>query len=199
VPRHHGTVIRHKGGTELGAAEVASENGASHDQHCTPAPGVGRPLGPLRPGSGHGHSVRMFEAWQREFLEASKVARLSTLTADGAPHLVPVCYALLEDNTIVIAIDEKPKRPGRLARLRHIDRDPRVALLVDRYDDDNWQRLAWVRVDGEAGVVEVAGERPGALGTLRERYEQYRTMSLEERPMIVIKPRRVTGWRASGP
>lgn len=126
------------------------------------------------------------------------MARLSTLTADGAPHLVPVCYALLEDDTLVIAIDEKPKRPGRLARLRHIDGDARVALLVDLYDDDDWERLAWVRVDGEASVVEVAGERPEALEALRRRYRQYRAMGLEERPLIVIEARRVTGWRAGG-
>ena len=142
-----------------------------------------------------GHAVGMLEAWQRELLQDCKVGRLATLTADGGPHLVPVCYALLEDETLVIAIDEKPKRAGRLARLQNIDRDARVALLVDVYDDDDWERLAWVRVDGEATVVEAGGERADALGTLRGRYEQYRGMALEERPLIVIRARKVTGWR----
>ncbi len=135
----------------------------------------------------------------RTLLKQSKVGRLGTLTAEGTPHLVPVCYALLEDDTLVIAIDEKPKRPGRLARLRHIDGNPRVSLLVDVYDDDDWTRLAWVRADGEAEIVEVGGGRDDALHELRERYIQYRSMALEERPLIVIRPRRVTAWRDATP
>ena len=141
----------------------------------------------------------MFEPWQRDLLTQSKVGHFGTLTPEGAPHLVPVCYALLENDTLVIAIDEKPKRPGRLARLQNIDRDPRVSLLVDVYDDADWSRLAWLRVDGEAIVIERAGERPDALTAFRERYDQYRSMALEERPLIVIQPARITGWRAATP
>jgi PPOX class probable F420-dependent enzyme len=133
--------------------------------------------------------------WERDLLDEIRVARLATIAPDGRPHLVPVCYGAVEGR-IVIAIDEKPKRSNRLARLANIERDPRVTLLVDRYSDD-WQQLAWVRIDGTA-IVEPRGDaRPEALAALRARYSQYREMALESLPLIVIEPETVRSWRWS--
>jgi PPOX class probable F420-dependent enzyme len=137
--------------------------------------------------------MSMFEPWQVELIEECRVARLGTVARDGRPHLVPVSYALV-DGRFFVSVDEKPKRSTRLARLRNIEQDPRVSLLVDRYDDD-WRQLAWVRVDGEALVVERGEAWPEAVEGLRRRYEQYREMSIESLPMIVISPERVTAWR----
>jgi PPOX class probable F420-dependent enzyme len=137
----------------------------------------------------------MFLPWQLDLLNECRVARLGTISASGAPHLAPVCFALFE-GSIAIAIDEKPKRTLELARLANIRRDPRVTLLVDWYDDD-WARLAWVRIDGTAKVLEHASEWPGALGALRKRYWQYETMELETLPAIRIEAKRVSGWRFS--
>lgn len=133
------------------------------------------------------------EAWQRELLEGQAVGRLATNGPGGRPHLVPVCYALTAGE-VVVAVDEKPKRPGRLARLRNIDRDARATLLVDRYDDA-WEDLAWVRLDCDARVVERGGDRPAALAALRARYPRYWPMALEVLPLIVLRPIRVAGWR----
>jgi len=135
----------------------------------------------------------VFEPWHLTLLEELRVARLATIGRGGAPHLVPVCYALLEGK-IVIAIDEKPKKGGQLERIRNIERDARVTLLFDRYQDD-WERLAWVRVEARAEVLATGSERPEALAALRARYRQYTGMSLESLPIIVITPERVTGWR----
>ncbi|HEY1298453.1 MAG TPA: pyridoxamine 5'-phosphate oxidase family protein, partial [Chloroflexota bacterium] len=44
----------------------------------------------------------------RHFLERQRVAHLATADASGAPHVVPICFALLAE-TLYIAIDEKPK------------------------------------------------------------------------------------------
>lgn len=135
----------------------------------------------------------MFEPWQLALIDALRVARLATISADGRPHLVPVCYALV-GGQFAIAIDEKPKRGGRLTRLRNIDRDPRVTLLFDRYEDD-WTRLAWVRVDARASTHATGSLWPEALPALRARYPQYAAMALESLPLIAITPERVTGWR----
>ena len=135
------------------------------------------------------------EEWQWRLLQECRVARLATIARDGRPHLVPVVYAVIEEG-IAIAIDEKPKRSTRLARLRNIEHDSRVTLLVDRYDDD-WANLAWVRVDGSATVLERGDEYPEALDALRERYPQHREMALEAQPLILIEPERVVGWRAT--
>jgi PPOX class probable F420-dependent enzyme len=79
----------------------------------------------------------------RLLLGSVRVARLATVRPDGAPHLVPICFAL-DGDTLVTAIDAKPKRPGTLARLRNIAWEPRVAVLADGWDED-WTRLWWVR------------------------------------------------------
>jgi PPOX class probable F420-dependent enzyme len=79
--------------------------------------------------------------------------------------------------------------------LRNIERDPRVTLLFDRYDDD-WAQLAWVRIDGTAEVLERGDEYPAALAALRARYPQHEGMALEELPLIVVLPDHVVGWRA---
>lgn len=139
----------------------------------------------------------MFEPWQLALLAECRVARLGTIAADGRPRLVPVCYAVAGD-AVVMAVDEKPKRGGKLARLSDIERDPRVTLLVDRYEDD-WARLAWVRIEGRATVMERGREHPAALEALRVRYPQYRAMGLEALPLIAVRPERVVGWRWTGP
>lgn len=137
-----------------------------------------------------------FEPWQRDLLAELHVARLATNAPSGYPSLVPVCYALV-GQTLHVAIDEKPKAGTALARLRNIERDPRVSILFDRYDGD-WEQLAWVRVEGLATVVQAGSERPAALAALRSRYHQYESMDLESRPLIVIEPSRVVAWRWHG-
>jgi PPOX class probable F420-dependent enzyme len=139
----------------------------------------------------------MLEGWQRDLLETARVARLATISPDGRPHLVPVCYALVEGE-LVIAVDEKPKRPGTLARVRNITRDPRATLLVDHYADD-WDQLVWVRIDARARVLDAGSERPAALDALRTRYLQYREMALEGLPLIILTPEQVVSWRSREP
>jgi PPOX class probable F420-dependent enzyme len=138
----------------------------------------------------------VFEDWQLELIAEARRGVLATIARDGRAQLVPVCYAF-EGGRFGIAIDEKPKLGTELARTRNIARDPRVSLLIDRYADD-WMQLAWVRIDGSATVFERGAAQPAMLRSLRERYPQYETMALEERPLIVIAPGRVTAWRWKG-
>src|ERR1044071_6131752 len=77
-------------------------------------------------------------------------AVLATIDPGGAPHLVPVVFAVSGD-TIYTAVDAKRKTTQRLRRLANIEADPRVTLLVDHYADD-WTQLWWARADGEATV-----------------------------------------------
>jgi PPOX class probable F420-dependent enzyme len=69
---------------------------------------------------------------QRRFLESRRVAHLATADAAGAPHVVPVCF-VVDDGSVHITIDEKPKRVAgsALKRLRNIAENPRVALVAD--------------------------------------------------------------------
>jgi PPOX class probable F420-dependent enzyme len=134
----------------------------------------------------------------RHFLERQRLAHLATADATGAPHVVPVCFALIGER-LYIAIDEKPKRPGdirRLRRLRDILQNPRVAIVADVYDDQDWSRLGFVLLRGKARILEAAprGEHADAISALRLKYPQYGGMALEERPAIAIDIESVTTW-----
>lgn len=98
---------------------------------------------------------------------------------------------------IVTAVDQKPKKSPRLARLRNVAADPRVSLLVDHYDDD-WSRLWWVRADGTARAVSSGAEFDEAVALLVAKYRQYRREP-PIGPVIVVEIDRVAGWEAKGP
>jgi len=72
---------------------------------------------------------------------------------------VPIAFAFRDESSGLVlysALDEKRKAvadPRMLARVHDIGTRPRVAVLVDRWDED-WSRLAWVRIDGTATVLE---------------------------------------------
>lgn len=134
----------------------------------------------------------MLSEKEERFVRSQRVGHLATADAAGVPHVVPVCYAY-ELGRFWIAIDEKTKRTRRLKRLRNIETNPRVSLVVDRYEDD-WSRLGYVLVHGLAAVIERGPEHERGLAALRERYDQYGGMKPEGRPVICITPDRVTSW-----
>ena len=141
---------------------------------------------------------------QRALLAAARTATLATIRPDGTPRLVPICFVLLgDDSTLWTPLDEKPKRtddPRALSRVRDVTARPEVALLVDRWDED-WSRLAWLRLDGRASVAE-PGEHghDEAIDALRAKYAQYATHDLEHRPMLRIAIVAVRSWGdLSGP
>ncbi len=136
----------------------------------------------------------------RTFVEEARRATLATIAGDGRPRLVPVCFVLASDEAY-IPIDEKPKDsadPLDLARIRDILQRPRIALLVDRWDED-WSQLGWVRLEGTAGIVDpTATDHATAVVTLRAKYPQYATHDLDERPLIRIAVARVVWWGKLG-
>jgi PPOX class probable F420-dependent enzyme len=131
------------------------------------------------------------------FLDNHPVARLATLSADGYPHVVPICFAYM-DGAIYTPIDEKPKRApaASLRRVRNILARAEVCVVWDHYEEA-WERLAWLQVRGHAALVEDPAERARAVIALRQRYPQYRRMDLESRPLIKITPARVRWWSAT--
>jgi PPOX class probable F420-dependent enzyme len=128
----------------------------------------------------------------RERFEAARVARLATVDA-GAPHLVPVVFAV-DGDTVVIAIDHKPKARRDVRRLANIRADPAVSLLVDHYDED-WTKLWWVRADGTAVVVEDPVTMAAPIDLLVAKYPQYRAIR-PAGPVIVVRVDRWRGWAA---
>ncbi len=134
---------------------------------------------------------------QIEFIQAQRVARFATADAAGRPHVMPVCYAY-DGTSFYIALDTKPKRvaPQRLKRVRNILENPQVALVIDRYSED-WSELAYVLVRGTAALLPPGNaEQSRAIALLRGRYFQYRSMPIQDQPVIVIRSSSVVGWGA---
>lgn len=127
---------------------------------------------------------------QARFAEA-RVAHLATIRPDGAPHLVPVVFAL-EGDTVWLVVDEKPKRRRDLQRLANVRSEPRVSLIVDRYDED-WNDLWWVRADGRARIVDAGAELGRAVGLLVGRYPQERDRP-PRGPAIAVAVERWRWW-----
>ena len=123
----------------------------------------------------------------------ARVARLATVRPGGAPHVVPVTFALLDD-VIVIGIDHKPKTTTALQRLTNIEAEPRVSLVVDHYDED-WTRLWWVRADAEARLVEQITDV--AIVALAAKYPQYAEV-LPHGPGILATVVGWVGWAWNG-
>jgi len=129
----------------------------------------------------------------RERVMTARVARLATVGASGAPHLVPFCFAG-EGDVFYFAVDAKPKRTERLQRLRNTAREPRVCVIVDHYEED-WSRLWWVRLDGRARELTAGWEAERATALLVAKYTQYREQP-PAGPVLRIDVERWTGWSA---
>jgi hypothetical protein len=70
-----------------------------------------------------------------------------------------------------------------------------VTVLVDHYDDDDWERLWWIRLRGRARVLDEGEERGRALALLTAKYPQYR----DEPPdgaVLAVDITDVREWRA---
>jgi PPOX class probable F420-dependent enzyme len=150
----------------------------------------------------------------RSRFAAARVARLATVGVQGAPHLVPISFAVLGEDRIVTAVDHKPKRTTALRRLANIEANPSVALLADHYEED-WSGLWWARADGIARVLAAPEDEPWmaasddepdtaapedepdtwaeAIAALVGRYQQYRDRP-PAGPVILIDVHRWSGW-----
>jgi PPOX class probable F420-dependent enzyme len=137
----------------------------------------------------------MDEAEARRRLAGARVGHLATVGADGRPSVVPLCFAV-EGDVLWTAVDGKPKRTTRLARLADIAAHPEVAVVVDHWSED-WNRLWWVRVRGLARVVDDEAERATGLGLLTAKYEQYRAQ-VPEGPVVAVRLLEWRAWSAAG-
>ena len=135
-----------------------------------------------------------------ELLGTARVAHLATSDQYARPHNVPIVFVWRE-GILYTPLDRKPKREDdwhALRRVRNIETNGRVAVVVDRYDED-WSRLAWVLLEGVATILESGDERDAAAAMLREKYAQYETLSLEGRPIVRVAVERSAEWSSSPP
>jgi len=138
----------------------------------------------------------LLTAAQRRFVDAQRVARFASADAHGQPHVLPVCYCVI-GGSAYFSIDEKPKQANarQLKRLRNIARNPKVALVIDHYDED-WSQLGWVMLRGQAEILNDGDEHALAQQALLARYPQYRSMQLGTLPVVAIRIEHIASWGA---
>lgn len=107
---------------------------------------------------------------------------------------MPIVFAI-DGGYLYTAVDHKPKSTTRLARLENIAANPQVSVLAQRYSDD-WEQLWWVRVDGEATVLESSDQRQKAIDLLIAKYAQYQSQGPSDK-VIAVRIDRLTGWAAA--
>jgi PPOX class probable F420-dependent enzyme len=140
------------------------------------------------------------DAPTRNYVSGHQVARLATCDAGGRPSVIPICY-VFDGSSIYSPIDRKPKSVSgrKLKRVRNIEENGQVCLVIDDYSDD-WNELAYVQISGTAEVIDpgdgAGSEHEQAVRLLREKYAQYRWMDIDRTPMIKITPTRIKAWRA---
>lgn len=127
-------------------------------------------------------------------LQDVRVGRLATVDERGRPHVVPIVF-VFDAGVVYTPIDAKPKSapPERLQRVRNIEANPNVQVLIDRYSED-WSELGYLQLRGRAELLESGAEHERAIALLEEKYEQYRDMPLAGRPVIKIAVEREVRW-----
>ena len=133
------------------------------------------------------------------FVRGARVARLATADREGAPHAVPVVFAVV-DGKIYVPVDGKQKKDiERLKRIDNIRENEKVSFLVDHYEDD-WAKLGFVMLFGSATIIHADTDSvyEKAAELLREKYAQYRGAITIHAWMIEITPHRAASWGAMG-
>ncbi len=133
-----------------------------------------------------------------DLVDHARVAHLATADQYARPHVVPIVF-VARDDRLYFPLDRKPKREDNwhmLRRVRNIETNGRVSIVVDKYDDDDWSELAWVLIEGVATILETGGERDTAAVALAAKYAQYRGGSLDGRPVVRVVIERTVQWSA---
>ena len=141
-------------------------------------------------------------------IHRARVARLATADSKAKPHIVPVVFAF-DGEKYYIPIDEKTKttKPAELRRIKNIDTNPSVALLIDEYNED-WEKLLFIMVQGKAAILgkKKGNDEDGGGGVhgddkllkkahklLYIKYPQYQLIDIGKL-CIVIYPQKTLFW-----
>jgi PPOX class probable F420-dependent enzyme len=139
----------------------------------------------------------------KTIIDKARLARLATVDSECMPYLVPVVFAF-DGKDYYILIDKRAKhsKPENLKRIKNIQANPNVALLIDEYDED-WTKLYFAMI--QASLISNKKERQEqnelpllllekAHKLLYEKYPQYQKISMGQY-VIMIDPQKVITWK----
>ncbi len=122
-------------------------------------------------------TVNVFSPDEIAYLQSQRLGRLATVGPDGQPHVVPVGFRY-NPTTGTIDIGGHNGFTKR-KKFRDVQRNPRVAFVIDDIRSVNPWRVRGIEIRGEAEVLETGGQDIGP-GFDPE--------------MFRIKPKRVISW-----
>jgi nitroimidazol reductase NimA-like FMN-containing flavoprotein (pyridoxamine 5'-phosphate oxidase superfamily) len=123
-----------------------------------------------------------------DFVAPARVARLSTVDANGVPHNVPVC-PIFTGGSFYFGTEATAKK------VKNIETNSNVALVFDDYSE-TWSHLRGIMIQGLAHVV---GKQEFRVlrKKLYEKYLQYEDDApLDEKDSVIIEvsPRNKFSW-----
>jgi PPOX class probable F420-dependent enzyme len=124
-----------------------------------------------------------------DFVRWARVCRVATVSAEGVPHLVPVCHALAGQKLYIGSGKDGTK-------VRNLHANPRITVTVDEYSD-HWAGLKGVMVQGRARLIERGPEFTRAREALYEKYPQYSkeaALATSDSVIVEVTPTRVFTW-----
>ena len=138
--------------------------------------------------------IRMSEDELWAFVAAQKTAQVATIGRDGAPHLVPLWFAV-DDRTIVFETFTKSQK------VRNLERDPRITVLFE--DGETYSELRGASLQAKAELVrdvdavhalhaKVLRRNTPELGD--EVIERVSRGMAAKKTAILVRPERVASW-----
>ncbi len=134
----------------------------------------------------------------KALIKGAKVARLATIDQKSHPYVVPVVF-VFHENSFFIPLDEKVKTVNarKLKRVKNIEKNPNVTLLIDKYQND-WKKIFFLMIHGKATVID--GKNSKIMDKIHKllilKYPQYKKIGIGN-SFITINPTKVTFWNNS--
>jgi len=130
-------------------------------------------------------------------IKGAKVARLATVDQKLHLYVVPVVF-VFHENSFFIPLDEKTKTVNsrNLKRVKNIEKNPNVTLLIDKYQND-WKKLFFLMIHGKAKMIDGDSKLMEKVHKLLiSKYPQYKKIGMGN-SCIRINPTKVTFWNNS--
>jgi nitroimidazol reductase NimA-like FMN-containing flavoprotein (pyridoxamine 5'-phosphate oxidase superfamily) len=126
-----------------------------------------------------------------EFIQKLPVCRVATATKKCEPWVRPVWGVFDGENVYFATDDGSPK-------LKHIKENPKVSVVFDDYDREDWGNARGIRFQGEASILWKGEEYRHAHTLLKEKFPAYRTKEggweEGETPIVKVKPEITERW-----
>ncbi len=142
--------------------------------------------------------IKMTDEERRAYIDAAQTVIITSIGKDGVPHPMPMWFGVEDDGSVVMSTFTKSQK------IRNIERDPRVALLIE--SGEEYEQLQGVVLYGDAELVRDAEAVTDILVRVNSRSidgmqdanaDQIRAAvagTAKKRTGIRIRPERIVSW-----